>query len=132
MLRKPGRQRPRDPKKDKAKSNARQRKLQRGGSDKQARRHAPLIKAMANRHVRRRLKVDATRIEEATEESADTSARLEHRHKERHWGSFNAAKRRAFRDLERDLLDQSAGTGAKGRTRSRQFRRQLHAVDDGS
>ena len=108
----------RDPQTKKAKDNARQRKIAGNSSDKASRKNAPRIKAMANRSVRRADKIKIAVSGEQLEENAD-ALRVEHRFKDRHWGTHNAAEQRSLRDEERALLDATADHPVKGRQRTR-------------
>jgi hypothetical protein len=115
----------RDPEAEKAKDDARQRKIASNGSDKAARRHAPRIKAEANRVARRkaRVPVDAA-AEGGFDDGAQAAADL-HRAKDRHWGSANAAERRAQRAEEGQVLDATADRAdlPRGRRRVDEARR---------
>ncbi len=113
MIEKKDRSKGFDPARRKAKDNARQRKIAANSSDKAARKHARKLKAMENRRIRRIGKVG---LAERPEEYAD-ALRPSHRHKDRHWGTENAAKRRAQRTEERALLDETAGQPPSGRSR---------------
>ena len=108
----------RDPQAKKAKDKARQRKIASNSSDKASRKNAPRIKAMANRSVRRADKIKIAMSGDQLEENAD-SLRLDHRFKDRHWGTHNAAEQRDLRDKERSLLDATADHPVRGRQRIR-------------
>jgi hypothetical protein len=84
----------RDPRAKKARDNARQRKIAANSSDKAARRHARTIKAGANRSIRRADKQVLAQAEDGFEDSAD-QINAAHKSKPQHWGTDNAAKRRA-------------------------------------
>lgn len=104
----------RDPEADKSRDLARQRKIASNSSDKAARKHAPRIKAEANRKVRRddkaALRVDP---EDAALAPEGMKARA------RHWGTHNAADQRERRSEERAFLDATpVGEGPSGRLRA--------------
>jgi hypothetical protein len=103
---------PRDPAAEKARDNARQRKLASNDSDKAARKHIRRTKAQANRKLRR---LDKAALAQADEDAAGT--RVELKTRARAWGSHNAANQRARRDEERAFLDQTPVTGLRGRLR---------------
>jgi len=87
---------PRDPRQDKDRDLARQRKIANSGSDKSARRNVPLRKAMANRTIRRTDKA-GLQAEALTDPGSDAIApSLADRHgtKWKSWGSDNAAAHR--------------------------------------
>ncbi len=112
----------RDPARDKARDTARQRKIAANSSDKAARKHAPRIKAGANRKLRRDDKA-ALRLE--PDEAAPAPEGLKAR--ARHWGSDNAAGRREGRAAERALLDAvPVGEGPRGRIRVQGVAPQRH------
>ena len=96
---------PRDPAAEKQRDLGRQRKIASNGSDKAARRHARTIKAMANRHIRRK---DKQTLDAEFDESAD-QINLDHAHKPRHWGTDNAAERRAQNSDRQDYYQQIGG-----------------------
>jgi hypothetical protein len=87
---------PRDPRKDKDRDLARQRKIASNGSDKAARRNVPLRKAMANREIRRTDKTDLRSIAVADPEADTIAPDLSDRHgtKWKSWGSSKAADHR--------------------------------------
>lgn len=107
----------RDPQRKKARDAVRQRKIASNSSDKAARRHAPAIKAAANRKARR---LDRQQISDADdlEMLSDQDIAAYHRVKPRHWGSTNAAKRRAWRTAERAFLDKTPASLISGRRRA--------------
>ncbi|MFK7753143.1 MAG: hypothetical protein AB8B51_11405 [Sedimentitalea sp.] len=105
----------RDPRRKKARDLARQRKIACNGSDKAARKHAPLIKALANRRIRR---IDAAQLDADTQDNADQMA-LQHRRKAKHWGSDNAAQKRA---AQRDKHDDYRATGGRKAVQARNWR----------
>lgn len=105
-----------DPASEKAKDNARQRKIVSNSSDKASRRNAPLIKIRANRKIRRADHVLLGSMTSDNEEEAQAIA-PQHKVKARTWGSMNAAKRRAERREEINALNETAGQLPKGRRR---------------
>ncbi|MCW1933334.1 hypothetical protein [Pararhodobacter zhoushanensis] len=94
------RDKPRDPAREKAKTNARQRKICSNSSDKASRKNAPRIKAAGNRSLRR---LDKAALALAPEDAALQPEGLKTR--PRPWGTDNAAVRRADRADERAWLD---------------------------
>lgn len=115
---------PRDPRKDKDRDLARQRKIASNASDKAARRNVPLHKAMANRGIRRTDRADLRAAALADPETDTIALSLADRHgtKWKSWGSDNAAEHREARDAERAFLDATAGDGPQGRRRAQPFR----------
>ncbi|MCA2010684.1 hypothetical protein LCM17_04245 [Cereibacter sphaeroides] len=103
----------RDPQADKARDLKRQRKIASNSSDKAARKNAPRIKAMGHRQVRR---LDKEALARAPEEAADRPEALKTRYQ--HWGTENAAERRAERDAERAWLDATPVEEVRGRHRA--------------
>ena len=103
-----------DPATRKKRDNARQRKIVANSSDKSFRKGAPLIKAMANRKVRRTAKPDP-KAEPDMFDLGDVRSAL--RTRDRHWGTENASSRRAGRDEERAWLQSHPPTGRPGRSR---------------
>lgn len=104
----------RDPEADKARDLARQRKIAANSSDKAARKHAPRIKAEANRKLRRD---DKAALRADPDDAASTPEGL--RARARHWGSHNAADQRERRQEERAFLDATpVGDGPRGRLRA--------------
>ena len=87
---------PRDPRKDKDRDLARQRRIASNGSDKAARRNVPLRKAMANREIRRTDKAELKTITRDEEEADAIAPSLAERHgtKWQSWGSAPAAEHR--------------------------------------
>jgi hypothetical protein len=116
---KPSLRQGRDPLAEKKKDLARQRKIASNASDKAARRHAPLIKATANRGARRASKVPVVLAESDYSESAQAAV-VHHRTKGKNWGSINAAEHRALRTEENGVLDETAALPGlpKGRRRA--------------
>lgn len=110
----------RDPQAEKARDRQRQRKIAANSSDKAARKHAPRIKAMGNRQTRR---LDKQALALAPEEAAERPEGLKTR--PRHWGTENAAERRAERDRERAWLDANPVEDRQGRGRA-QFKPWRH------
>ncbi len=104
---------PRDPAAEKARDRKRQRKITANSSDKAARRNAPRIKAVANRQVRR---ADRQALADQPEDVASRPDGLHTR--PRHWGTENAAQRRAERQAERAWLDDNPVEDLKGRGRA--------------
>lgn len=104
----------RDPQADKARDLARQRKIASNSSDKAARKHAPRIKADANRKLRRD---DKAALRADPDDAVPAPEGLKAR--SRHWGSHNAADQRERRQDERAFLDATpVGDGPRGRRRA--------------
>ena len=103
----------RDPKAEKERDRKRQRKIAANSSDKAARKNAPRIKAMANRQVRR---ADRQALADQPDDAASQPEGLQTR--PRHWGTENAAERRAERQAERAWLDDNPVEDRKGRGRA--------------
>ena len=106
-----------DPRLEKARDSARQRKIVSNRSDKAARRHARTIKATANRHLRRKGRQDLSAMTDPDDLSGQDLATA-HRAKDRHWGTQNAAAHRDRRNAERRYLDETPVGSLKGRARS--------------
>ena len=125
---------PRDPRADKDRDLARQRKIAANGSDKAARRTVPQRKAMANREIRRTDRADL-RTAALTDPGADTIApdlAAEHGRKWKSWGSTRAADHREARTAERAYLDATAGDDPAGRRRAQAFRQDRWAEANGT
>lgn len=103
----------RDPQAEKARDLKRQRKIAANSSDKAARKHAPRIKALGNRQTRR---LDKQVLARTPEDAAERPEGLKIR--PRHWGTDNAAERRAERDRERAWLDANPVEERRGRGRA--------------
>ncbi len=110
---------PRDPGRKKARDTGRQRKIMTNSSDKASRRNAPVIKAMANRRIRRTDR-QALAEPEAIEESADR-IRQDHKRKARHWGSVNAATHRTERAEAQRIYRENGGRVAVHRAKRAAF-----------
>lgn len=124
---------PRDPRKDKDRDLARQRKIASNSSDKAARRNVPLHKAVANREIRRTDKADLRTAATADPEADTIALTLADRHgtKWKSWGSIPAADHREDRAAERAHLDATAGDGPQGRLRAQPFRQARWAEANG-
>lgn len=114
---------PRDPAAEKARDLGRQRKIAANSSDKAARRHARTIKAMENRKIRRN---DRQMLDETLEDSADQLS-AEHARKHRHWGTENAAERRAAQSDRRAHYQQ---VGGRAEAQSQQWKALRDKIDD--
>lgn len=99
------------PRQRKQRDNARQRKMC-ITYDKSSRKHAPRVKMAANRKVRR-AGIGSDLL--CDEEDAAAKLHAAVKTKRRHWGSYNAAENRAWRDAERAYLDETAGKRPGGR-----------------